>query len=201
MKFVSLKQYVKYAAPIVSVAVLMVGMTSGLFVNQPKASAAALKTVADCRNQFKPAKPSNPKYVNCVNNDTYEAMIFRAYRGVLGRHPEPNPWLVYDYWLPIAKKSSNPTEAVVSTMMKTKEYQQSTFGKTANHTNWTKTLYTRTLDRPASASEASYWTSQLTSGKTRVQVAATVVQSPEAKKAPGSVINAPCYIAADACAD
>lgn len=216
MKFVSIKQYVKYAAPMITSVVLLAGVTSGIFVNQPEVSAAQLKTVADCRNQFKPANPQNANYVICVNNDTYEAMIYRAYKGVLGRAPESNPWLVYDYWLPIAKSSSNPTLTVVSKMMKSSEYRNSEMGKlpadgeagfeSSDNIKWVKLLYPQALDRQAVGDEAYIWASSMQSqrgytGKSRAQVASEVIQSKEAKNAPGSVINAPCYIAHDSCAD
>lgn len=212
MKFVSLKQYVKYAAPLATVAVISVSAVTAPFLNQQKADATSLKAVADCRVQYAPANPQNSKYVSCVNNETYEAMIYRAYKGILGRAPESNPWLVYNYWLPIAKSSPNPTLTVVSKMMKSSEYRGNTLGQIpdsgegSDNVKWVNALYPRTLDRRAGAEEAYYWAAAMQSqrgytGKTRAEVAAVIIQSKEAKNAPGSVINAPCYIAADSCAD
>lgn len=205
MSVKSLKQYVKYAAPMLSIAVIVLSVVSAPLLNQSKVEAAALKTVAQCRAQYGGGH-LNEQYVSCVNNDTYEAMVYRAYRGVLGRYPEADK-AGFNYWVGVAKSSSNSTLTTTSKLMSTAEYKAKPYAPASyNQVKWVSELYQRSLDRKASVDEAYYWAAKMQAGKgqtplTRAQVAASVIQSVEAKNAPGSVINAPCFVTHDACPD
>lgn len=192
-------------ATLSSAIVIVISMMAGPALSPATVQAAGLKTVDNCRQLYRP-NPINEAYVSCVNNDTYEAMVYRTYRGILGRYPESNK-AGFNYWVSEAKKATYPSGTVAAKMMTTAEYKSKPYAA-ANYSdlNWVKDIYVRVLDRNASAEEAyiqagSMMGSRGQPGKTKAELAASIIQSKEAKNAPGSVINAPCYIAADACAD
>lgn len=185
MNIRSLKQYAKYAAPLVSVVVIFASVAAAPLLKSGTTNAASWETSASCKAK----NPAVQEYMRCLNQDSVEGMVFRAYQTVLGRTPEQAG---FTYWVGVAKKNTaNPTLAVVSGMMKTSEYGNRIM--TGNPIVWVKEMYQRALYRTAGDTEVNYWVGQINNRKmTHQQVAAFFVQSAEQKRI--TAWEVPCYV-------
>lgn len=185
MNIRSLKQYAKYAAPLASVVVIAVSVAAAPVLKSGEGNAASWETNASCKAKYSSA----PDYMRCLNHNSYEGMVFRAYQTVLGRQPDKGG---FNYWVGVAKNSpSNPTLAVVTGMMKSPEYGNRIM--TGNPIVWVQEMYQRALYRSGSNAEVNYWVNQINSRKqTHQQVATFFTQSEEQKRLTANSV--PCYV-------
>ena len=168
----------------------------------PVQAASGWKTEKQCRTEA--AKSADDSYyVNCVNNQSLEAMVYRAYRVVLGRQPDRKG---YNYWVSkaYANRSNNPTAVVVRGLMNGSEYRNHVM--TENTQLFVQETYKRAFNKAGDANGVNYWTKRINSmGKDHVsqeQFLAYFTQVSRTKRVWS--LEAPCFVSnynAKYCAD
>lgn len=196
MNIASIKQYVKYAAPL-AVVVLMAGtiVAAPFLKNQNTQAASGWATVASCTKEA--SASTNDMYFNdCLNNRSIEGMVFRAYRIVLNRNPDASG---FKYWVNASatnvKNGKDPVLPIVKTLLYSQEAR--TKGVLTENTKlFVQNLYKRGFLRTADNAGLTYWVNQInrtdSKRKTYESVTSSFVQNNEAKKAWS--LEAPCYI-------
>jgi Domain of unknown function (DUF4214)/Bacterial Ig-like domain len=109
-----------------------------------------------------------------IGADTNEAFVTRLYEGLLGRAPEANGLSSWDTLLRTCSKA-----AIAQAILGSAEYQTTHTEK--DDTQFVIELYQKMLGRSAEPAGLSGWTHVLAAGMSRGDVAAGIVDSPEAK--------------------
>ncbi len=194
MNILSVKQYVKYAAPLAVVVLMASAVVAAPFLkNQNTQAANGWVTVSGCTKEA--AASNDDTYFNtCVNNRSVEGMVFRAYRAILNRNPDSAG---FKYWVNVAayNSSKDAVGPVVKGLLSSQEARNKG-ALTENTQVFVSELYQKSLNRNADSAGLKYWVNQINrmdgKRKTHQSVIGSFVQSTEAKRVWS--IEAPCYV-------
>lgn len=196
MKIKSVKQYIKYAAPLAAVVILAGSLVAAPIMSMGTTEAASgWTTKAGCAKEA--ASSSNDTYFNnCLNTRSVEGMVFRAYRTILNRNPDANG---FKYWVTASetnvKNGKDPVAPVIKVLLNSSEAGKKGL-RTENTRVFVQTIYLNALRRNADTAGLNYWANQIDrrdgKAKTRAAVAGTFAQNAEAKRIWS--LEAPCYI-------
>lgn len=204
MNIVSVKQYVKYAAPLIAVVFVATSAIAAPFANNQGTHAASDWTTVDgCKREVTATSPDT-FVTSCINNRSVEGMVFRAYRSVLGRNPDTSG---YKYWVKVANanRSKDPVASVVKGLLASQEARNKGV-LTENTQVFVSELYQKSLNRKPDTAGYKYWVNAINrmdgKRKTHQAVIGSFVQSAESKRVWS--LEAPCYVTnydAHYCAD
>lgn len=194
MNIARVKRVVLVSLVAVTVAVTGVAPLS----SRPVEAAGSWRTAKQCEAEAYRSH-DDMYYSNCINNKSYEGMVFRAYIVVLGRYPDARG---FKYWSAKAAQQSSGTTTitVINGLMKS-----STFKTKYNYADTRKFVsatYDRAFNRVGAGdpSGVTYWTNQINSKKiSRAQFLANFTQNSRTKTTWS--LEAPCYTNPYYCAD
>jgi hypothetical protein len=194
MNIVSVKQYVKYAAPLVAIVFVATSAIAAPFVKSQNTHAANdWTTVEGCKKEATTTSPDT-FVTTCINNRSVEGMVFRVYRSVLNRNPDTAG---YKYWVSVANanRSKDPVASVVKGLIGSQEARNKGV-LTENTQVFVTELYQKSLNRKPDAAGYKYWVNEINrmdgKRKTHEAVIGSFAQSTEAKRVWS--LEAPCYV-------
>ena len=196
MKIQSVKQYIKYAAPMAAVVILAGSVLAAPFASNSSTQAATGWTTKDGCAKEAAASSDDTYFNNCLNNRSVEGMVYRAYHTILNRDPDANG---FKYWVGAAstnvKNGKDPVAPVIKSLYNSSEAAKSGL-MTENTKVFVQAIYLNALRRNADTAGLNYWVNQIDrqdgKAKTRVEVAGLFAQNAEAKRVWS--LEAPCYI-------
>lgn len=128
------------------------------------------------------ARPADNKLNYCVN-DSDESKIVRLYYGAFDRKADKEG---LSYWVKQMRLTSSKKKSlqdVANFFVNSSEYKRKFNPQnTQSNSDFVKTVYKNTFDRSPSSKDISYWTNQMSKGKTRAWVLVAITESPEAKR-------------------
>lgn len=175
------------------VTVSMLGMP--LMFVQPAQAVSNWETAKQCliESTQQAHKNDDTYFTRCVNNQSFEGMVYRAYHVVLGREPDVNG---FNYLSKVAAKAAkkDPTKAVVDVMMRSNEYRNKIM--TENTQLFVAETYQRAFRTAGDKAGIAYWTNRINSINsnrlTQERFLRTFVQTSRTKTVWS--LEAPCFI-------
>jgi len=192
MNISSVKQYFSYAkTSITSLVLVMVAVSAPFITNFSTHAQSVWMTEDQCVAKYQNSSDDAAVF-NCINDRSTDAMVYRAYRVVLGRAPDLGG---QKFWTDVANKEvkagKDPVYTVVRRMAGSSEYGNKYM--TENTKLWVKELYIRAYGQKGDATGMKYWENEINKGKrTHVQVMTYFAQDKTVRHI--TSIPAVCYV-------